>query len=213
MFTTIVGYILPVLIIGVLIGAFHVYIQKGGGATAIKENYNFLCPYLNYSISSFTDDYNCDPLSTIDAAYTKKRTDLEGIILTQLSEYIPVKLTKNILLSSPERRFAIDTYKNKIHMDTIIEKFEEVRNNSKTIAVTTNNIVCNGINITGDGSITTQCTVYGGASGNDDENGKLGSARIEVLRFLSNLADTSKSQFILLNPPTSLSMEKISGDR
>jgi hypothetical protein len=64
----------------------------------------------------------------------------------------------------------------------------------------------------GDGNLTTQCTIYGSASGNDDENGKLGSARIEALRFVSNLSDTSKSQFILLNPPTSLSMEKVTND-
>jgi hypothetical protein len=81
--------------------------------------------------------------------------------MTQLSEYIPVKLTKNILLSSPERKFAIDTYKKKIRMDEILEKFEEVRTNSKSVAINTNNIICNGISIIGDGNVTTQCTVYG----------------------------------------------------
>jgi hypothetical protein len=134
-------------------------------------------------------------------------------ILKQLSEYIPVKLTSKILLSSPERKFAIDTYKNKVRMDEILEKFEEVKTNSKSIVINTNNIVCNGMSIVGDGNITTQCTVYGGASGNNDDNGNLGSARIEVLRFISNLADTSKSQFILLNPPTSLSMEKVTNEK
>jgi hypothetical protein len=212
-FTTVLGYILPLVIVGVLVGAFHVYIQKWGGATAIKENYNFLCPYLNYSISNEGDDYSCDTLVAIDASYSKKRSDLEENIMTQLSEYIPVKLTKNILLSSPERKFAIDTYKKKIRMDEILEKFEEVRTNSKSVAINTNNIICNGISIIGDGNVTTQCTVYGWASWNDDENGKLGSARIEVLRFVSNLADTSKSQFILLNPPTSLSMEKVANEK
>jgi hypothetical protein len=212
-FTTILGYILPIVIIGVLAWAFHVYIQKWGGATAIKENYTFLCPYLNYSISDADENYNCDSLEKIGTSYSIRKSELEWNILTQLSEYIPVKLTKNILLTSPERKFAIDTYKKKIHMDEILEKFEEVRTNSKSIAINTNNIVCNGLSITWEGNITTQCTVYGWASWNDDENGKLGSARIEVLRFISNLSDTSKSQFILLNPPTSLSMEKVTSEK
>jgi DNA polymerase II large subunit len=107
------------------------------------------------------EEYNCDSLATIEASYSKKRADLEGNILKQLSEYIPVKLTKNILLSSPERKFAIDTYRKKIHMDEILDKFEEVKTNSKSIALNTNNIVCNGMSIVGDGNITTQCTVYG----------------------------------------------------
>ncbi len=207
-FTTILGYILPLAIIIVVAGAFHVYVQKWGGATAIKENYTFLCPYLNYSITGIGNEYKCDNTQTIEASYTKKRLDIENGILNSLNEYIPIKLTKNILLTSPERKFAIDTYERKIQMDQIIEKFETIRNNSKSIAVSTNNISCNGITIN-NGNLTTQCSIYGWASGNDDENGKLGSSRIEALRFVSNLADTSKSQFILLNPPTSLSMEKI----
>jgi hypothetical protein len=46
-------------------------------------------------------------------------------------------------------------------MDEILKKFDEVRTNSKSIAINTNNIICNGISVTGDGNITTQCTVYG----------------------------------------------------
>jgi hypothetical protein len=205
--TTLLGYFLPVAIILGLAWAFHVYIQKGGGSTAIKENYTFLCPYLNYGITIGSTEYDCDTMQTIENSYNKKRSELEANIVTRLNEYIPIKLTKNILLTSPERNFAIQKYENKIHMDVIMTKFEEVRNASKSLA--RNNIICNGISITGEGNLTTQCTVYGDASGNDDENGKLGSSRIETLRFVANLGDTSKSQFILLNPPTSLSMEKL----
>ncbi len=207
-FTTVLWYILPIVIIVVIGWAFHVYVQKWGGATAIKENYTFLCPYLNYGIDGISNDYICDNMQVIEASYSTKRSEIEANILNSLNEYIPIKLTKNILLTSPERKFAINTYENKVKMDEIMEKFETVRNNSKSIAVTTNNIVCNGISIT-NWNLTTQCSIYGWASGNDDENGKLGSARIETLRFVTNLADTSKSQFILLNPPTSLAMEKI----
>lgn len=207
-FTTVLGYILPIVIIAVVGGAFHVYVQKWGGATAIKENYTFLCPYLNYGISGIDKEYECDNMQVIESSYTTKRTEIEGNILNSLNEYIPIKLTKNILLTSPERKFAISTYESKIPVDQIIEKFETVRNNSKSIAVNTNNIICNGVSIIKE-RFTTQCVILGGASGNDDENGKLGSARIEALRFLTNLADTSKSWFILLNPPTSLSMDKV----
>ena len=211
-FTTILWYLLPVAIIAVAIGAFHVYIQKWGWAKSISENYKFLCPYLNYSVKGFDTEYSCSTLQAIETSYTKKRAELEEAILVRLNEYIPIRLTKNILLTSPERKFAVDTFKNKLRVDEIIEKFEDVRNMSKSIAVTNNNIICNGISITWNGGITTQCTVYGSASWNDDENGKLWSARIEVLRFVSNLADTTKSQFILLNPPTSLSMEKVTSN-
>ena len=147
-------------------------------------------------------------MGTIEAAYNKKRDELETDIVTGLNEYIPIKLTKNILLTSPERNFAIAKYNNKIRMDDIMAKFEEIRFESIS-SPTDNNIICSGISITGEGNLTTQCTIYGGSSGNDDDNGKLGSARIEALNFINELSDTSKSQFIVLNPPTSLSSEKL----
>lgn len=149
-------------------------------------------------------------MESIAAAYTQKRSELEEDIVVKLNEYIPIKLTKNILLTSPERKFTIEKYNNKLHMDEVMQKFEEVKNASKS--TNKDNITCNGLSIAGDGNITTQCTIYGDISGSDDENGRLGSARIEAIRFLSNVSDTSKSQFILLNPPTSLSMEKLEDD-
>jgi hypothetical protein len=208
--TTILGYILPVMILWSLFSGFHVYIQQWGGAKAIQENYTFLCPYLNYAIESNTK--NCDTLATIEKTYSDLAAVLQADILKKLSDYIPVKLTKNILLRSPERSFTETTYKNKLHVDVVMDKFEEIRSNAES-STQKNNITCNGMSITGEGMITTQCTVYGGSSGNDDENGRLGSARIEALRFVNILSDTSKSQFILLNPPTSLSMEKISDSK
>lgn len=209
-FTNIAGYLLPVIIIGVLLWAFHVYVQGGGGANTIKENYTFLCGYLNYGVNNFDEEHKCSTMESIAAAYTQKRSELEEDIVVKLNEYIPIKLTKNILLTSPERKFTIEKYNNKLHMDEVMQKFEEVKNASKS--TNKDNITCNGLSIAGDGNITTQCTIYGDISGSDDENGRLGSARIEAIRFLSNVSDTSKSQFILLNPPTSLSMEKLEDD-
>lgn len=209
--TTILGYIIPILIIVTAIWSFHVYVQKWGWAQAIKDNYSFLCPYLNYSITVPDEKYNCDTLESIKNIFSKNKSDLEQLIVEKLNEYIPIKLTKNILATSPEKKFAEDTFKQKLHMDTVMNKFEEVRNNAKSLMG--NNIICNGLSITGKWDVSTQCAVYGDVSGKDDENGNLGSARIEALRFLATLADTSKSQFILLNPPSTLSMEKITDNK
>ncbi len=209
--TTILGYIIPLLVIVTAVWSFHVYVQKGGWAQAIKENYTFLCPYLNYSIEIPDEEYKCDTLESIKGIFSKKRTDKEQEIVEKLNEYIPIKLTKNILATSPEKKFAEDTFKQKLHMDLVMNKFEEVRNSAKSLMG--NNIVCNGLSITGKWDVSTQCAIYGDVSGKDDENGNLGSARIEALRFISTLADTSKSQFILINPPTSLSMEKITDNK
>jgi len=73
------------------------------------------------------------------------------------------------------------------------------------------NINCTGVDIQIDGSFNTQCTIYGGVFGDDGSDGKLGSARIEALRFLDIIGNTPKSQFRLLNPPSSLSIERLDG--
>ncbi len=209
--TTILGYIIPILIIVTAFWAFHVYVQKWGWAQAIKENYTFLCPYLNYSITIPDEDLKCDTLESVKGIFSKKKSDLELLIVEKLNEYIPIKLTKNILATSPEKKFAEKTYKEKLQMEVVMNKFEEVRNSAKSLMW--NNIICNWLSITGKWDLTTQCTIYGNSSGKDDENGNLWSARIEALRFVAALADTSKSQFILLNPPTTLSMEKITDNK
>ena len=92
-------------------------------------------------------------------------------------------------------------------MDRIMDQFEKVRKSARSAIG--DNIICNGMSITWEWEITTQCTVYGAPLGSDDENGRLGSARIEALKFVDILSETSKSQFILMNPPVSLSMEDV----
>ncbi len=207
--TNVLSYIVPIVIVIALFWVFHVFIRSGWAAQSIKETYTFLCPYLSYGVNLSAEEKSCQTLSSIWGVYKKKRTDLEWNIINKLAEYIPIKITKNLLIASPERNFIVDTYKNKIHMDEIMNQFEDARKSG--ISLTGDNVVCNGMSITGDGNLTTQCTVYGWALWDDDENWKLGSARIEALRFLGSLSDTSKSKFILLNPPSSLSMEIVSG--
>lgn len=40
-----------------------------------------------------------------------------------------------------------------------MNQFEDARKSG--ISLTGDNVVCNGMSITGDGNLTTQCTVYG----------------------------------------------------
>ncbi len=65
-------------------------------------------------------------MKTIEDSYTKRGSDLEGAIVNKLAEYIPIKITKNLLITSPERAFVIDTYKTKIRMDRIMVQFQDV---------------------------------------------------------------------------------------
>ena len=208
--TTILGYVLPVVIVVTLFWLFHVFIRGGGGAKEIKDKYTFLCPYLTYGVSGLDESENCEPMKTLEEGYTKRSSDLEISIINKLAEYIPIKITKNLLITSPERAFVIDTYKNKIRMDRIMEQFRDIQRTARSSAG--DNIVCNGISITGQGDLTTQCSIYGGPSWSDDENGRLWSARVEALKFTEIISDTSKSKFILLNPPISLSMEDVSSE-
>ncbi len=207
-FTTILGYAIPVAIIGCLLGSAHVFIRTQDTNKLVEEKYSFLCGYLNYGTDNVPDDIKmCKTFSMIQAEYDAKYKTLQDTIIVKLNEYIPVKITKNLLASSPEKKFIIDTYKNKIYVDEIIKKFQSVKDMAQDPR--RSNIECNGISINNGQNLTTQCTVYGGDIGDDDANGKLGSARIEALSFIETLGNTQSSQFILLNPPTSMSQEKL----
>lgn len=170
------------------------------------ENYPFLCSHLNYGVDLDASERGCKTLTAITKEYDQKRVALEDNILRELNTYIPLKVTQNIIRTSPEKKFIIDTYNNKLHADDLMSKFDLIRKTSESSGF--DNITCTGISITGDGKISTQCTVYGADIGANDDTGALGSARIEALRFLDNLSGTNTSGFILLNPPTSLSIEK-----
>ena len=80
-------------------------------------------------------------LESIKSIFSKKKADLELLIVEKLNEYIPIKLTKNILATSPEKKFAEKTYKEKLQMEVVMNKFEEVRNSAKSLMG--NNIICN----------------------------------------------------------------------
>lgn len=85
-------------------------------------------------------------MKSIEDLYMKKKTELETNIVDKLAEYIPIKITRNLLSTSPEKTFVIDTYKTKIHMDTIMDQFEKVRKSARSAIG--DNIICNGMSIT-----------------------------------------------------------------
>ncbi|MBP9812129.1 hypothetical protein KBC86_01995 [Candidatus Gracilibacteria bacterium] len=205
---SILGYVLIVVVVASILGTAHVFLRNQESGKMI-ESYPFLCNYLNYGINLDSQERGCKTLSSLATEYNQKRETLEDNIIVELNSYIPLKITQNILRTSPEKKFIIDTYNQKLHVNDIMDKFDSVKRNAQASGV--NNIDCNGMSITGDGKISTQCTIYGGNIGSDDTNGKMGSARIEALRFIENLSATNTSGFIVLNPPSSLSIEKTDG--
>lgn len=200
--TEILWYVVPVTIFIAVLWVIHVFIRTQENST-FAENYTFLCPYLNMGID--LEDKECKTMKMIQDDYAKRTDKLNQEILTGLTEYIPIKISKNIIDASPERDFIFRTFKNKIFVDDIMDQFEKIRITSSYWD--SENIICKWISITNGDTLSTQCTVYGWKIGADDSNNRLGSARIEALSFLDDLANTTKSQFILLNPPSSLSVE------
>lgn len=110
------------------------------------ENYPFLCNYLNYGINLDSQERECKTLSSLATEYNQKRETLEDNIIVELNSYIPLKITQNILRTSPEKKFIIDTYNQKLHVNDIMDKFDLVKRNSQANGV--NNIDCNGMSIT-----------------------------------------------------------------
>lgn len=206
MLTDILWYVVPLVVVVAILLSAHVFIRTRD-ASGFAENYQFLCPYLNYNVD--IEDAGCKTMTTITQEYQKNLDDLHENIVSGLTEYIPIKISKNIIDASPEKKFILETFSKKIHPDDVMMQFNNVLRKAQYTGE--QNIECSGINIVRGDTVSTQCTIYGGDIGDDDANGKLGSARIMTLRFTDFLANTVESRFILLNPPTTLSVEKIDG--
>jgi hypothetical protein len=204
--TTIGGYVVPLTLIIVGLLSLHVFIRTQEN-NKFAENYTFICPYLTMGISGLGDRDNCLTANMARDKFVADKKSLETDIISILTEYIPIKVSKNIIDASPEKKFIIDTFEKKVFVNDIMSRFETIQKTSQYIGAP--NIECNGISITNGDTLSTQCTVYGWAIGDIDDNRKLGSARIEALRFLDIISNTGKSNFILMNPPSSLSVEKV----
>jgi hypothetical protein len=196
------------VIIGILAG-LHVFIRSSKNISFL-ENYPFLCPYLHYDVDTGTEEKGCKNIEVIGQEYIAKNQNLEENILSALTEYIPIKVSSSILDASPEKRFIVNTYNSKPHVNNVLEAFEKVKINaqkSSPQSANDKNIKCSGITVIEWNILSTQCVIYGGVMGNSNTNWEIGSARIEALDFMEKLADTTKSSLILYNYPTTLSME------
>jgi hypothetical protein len=205
--TNVLSYVISILVFLVIIASIHVAFRTQE-RNSIAENYQFLCPYFNYDVDEIPGRW-CKTLSMIAEEYNQNTLTLQKNIIELLAAYIPVKVSKNIIDASPEKAFIKTTYLDKLDVLTIMKQFDIVKQSAKYQNL--DNINCTGVDIRIDGSFNTQCTIYGWLFGEDWTDGKLGSARIEALKFLDILSNTPKSQFRLLNPPSSLSIERLDG--
>ncbi len=208
-FTTVLWFIVPITVVIAVFGSIHVFLRTQETSNLV-ENYQFLCPYMNYGVNLEAGDRWCKTITAINTQYVDKEKTLQEDILKKLNEYIPIKISKNLIATSPERKFIVQAYAHKVRVDEIISKFDELVQESQYTSWP--NIECKGISISKDWTLSTLCNIYGKDIGADDSNGRLGSARIEAMNFIGELSNTSKNHFIFLNPPTSLSIEKIEGN-
>ncbi len=160
----------------------------------LAAKYSFLCPYTHVWVEKVEPD-DC-------------RTEvLQKEILTELAEYIPIKVSKNLIDGSPEKAFIEETYAWKLDYQKIIGRFEEII--TKQSEGYRDKILCDGLQMTEKWDLSTQCIVYGGEVWSDGENGRLGSSRLETLKFIDALGRTEMYGFILKNPPSELTAEEL----
>jgi hypothetical protein len=199
------SFILPILIISTVLLSGHVYLRSLPDSAMIS-NYQFLCGYINFDTMATNDaDRGCKTFTMIQKDFTERKNNLSENIMDLHLEYIPIKASKNLIDASPEKKFIIESFENKIFVDEILKKFESARKNS--LYQRSPNIECIGLSITNGNTLSSQCTIYGAEIGSEDGPGKLGSSRIEALKFLNTLSNTPLSSFILMNPPVNLNIE------
>ncbi len=196
------GFLSPIIAIITIIGFVHVFI-RGQESSNFAENFPIICGYLNNGIESTENmDFKCKTISAIQQDYKIKNKEQDRSIVEALSEYIPLKVSENLIDTSPEKNFIVNTFKNKADINAIMQTFKGATEYAQNIKK--KHIICTGINIKNGDTLETQCDVYGMKMG---ETNPVSSARLEALKFAEFLADTNRSQFILTNPPTTLSTE------
>ncbi len=191
-----------IIVVGFSIDVF----MRSQKSNAIAEKYRFLCPYISMWVVTW-QSWECRTLSMIYDEFEANRIKLEASTMGYVSQYIPIKISKNLISTSPEKTFIISKYDTKVRFDKIIDKFEKVRASQQYTKQS--NISCTGLSMNESWNMSTQCIVYGGDIGSDGTNGKLGSSRIETLKFIDTLWETDKSEFIVMDPPLTLSVEEI----
>lgn len=72
-------------------------------------------------------DKGCKTLTMLEKEYNDRLARLQDEIISGLTEYIPIKISKNIIDASPERTFIVNTFTNKVRVDDIMKQFEKMR--------------------------------------------------------------------------------------
>lgn len=205
LFTTIMGFVTPIIVIIALLAGGHAFL-KSQTSNTFAENYPFLCGYLNADIIA-SEDKGCKTASILETEYSEKTKQLQANIVNNLATYIPIKISSSSGGVSPETDLITHIYNSKINLNTIMKQFDQVRSSSQSTGF--NNIDCKSLNITQGNTLTVQCDIYGGVIGAVDSINSLGSSRLEATRFIERIANTPESGFILETPPTTLSVENI----
>lgn len=202
-FTNIMTFITPIIVIVALGAGLYAFI-RGQEDNSLTENFQFLCPILNYDVNATEEEKKCNNAGDIKIEFDKKIETLEKNIVDKLAIYIPIKISSNNV-NSKEENFIRNTYEWKVDYMQLMRDFNDVINKSKSRVV--ENIFCKNISIINGNSVSIQCEVYGGDIGAADDSKTLGSSRMEATRFIEELSDTTRSKFLLENPPTILSSE------
>jgi hypothetical protein len=128
--TGIFAYVVPIAVIASILAAVHVFLrtQESG---SFAENYQFLCPYINMGVNA--EEKGCKTFTMIAKEYQDKTANLQANTIDLLTEYIPIKVSKNIMDASPEKKFVFDVFANKIHVDEIMKQFETVKRSASYV--------------------------------------------------------------------------------
>lgn len=156
--TTIFGYLVPITILATALLSAHVYL-KTLDDTTIVEKYDFICKYINGAVPIDEADKKCKSLPQIETDYQVKITALTEETIKYLNEYLPIKISKNLLATSPEKAFIVKTFQRKLDVRKIMQEFYTAVDISQWNKA--KNIICTGVSITQAGNVTSQCTVYG----------------------------------------------------
>ena len=114
------NYVTVIVILLGILGVLHVTVRNTQSSELIK-NYPFFCGYLSYDIETPTpQEKNCKTITAIKKDYEDRFATLKDNIVDALTEYIPIKVSSSILDASPEKSFAIETYKNKPKVNDVL---------------------------------------------------------------------------------------------
>lgn len=211
-FTNIMSFIIPILLIATLLWSIHTFVKSQTDSSFV-EKFPFLCSYMNSDIEWLSEDEKwCKTSIIIKEEFDNKTTALENEIVSKLSSYLPIKLSSNNI-NEKEQEFIKKTFEDKISIKNIMDDFNKVIDKAQTKG----NISCKNMSINNIWTINVQCEILGWEIGaksiKTGTRVDLWSSRIEASNFIMILSQTAKTNFILINPPTILSVENISNKK